>query len=115
MFCLTKIMNQPSNKENVNLQEQLDSLSDTVKLIASQEEGNSQGLLSILRTLELLHRQIRVDLFEPNLPDTRKDLYNLLKDIEESGGWPYIERMKLQSLLTTLIRIEETRLDDKEK
>ncbi len=108
-------MNEPSTKESLDLREQLDCLIDTVKSMAGQQEGNSQGLLSILRTLEILHREIRVDLFEPTLPDTRKDLYNLLKDIEESGGWPYIERMKLQCLLTSLIGKGENSTDNIEK
>ena len=62
-------------------------------------QSDTHALLSLLRTLEQLHREIRVQLFEPSLPVTRKELYQLLRDIEEGGGWPYIERMKLQSLL----------------
>jgi hypothetical protein len=42
-------------------------------------------------------------LFEPSLPDTRNALYQLVRDIEESGGWPYIERMKLQAVLQHLL------------
>lgn len=63
----------------------------------------------------MLHREIRVDMFEPILPNTRKDLYSLLKDIEESGGWPYIERMKLQALLLPLLKWEENKAENFEK
>jgi hypothetical protein len=41
-------------------------------------------------------------LFQASLPDNRQALYALLKDIEESGGWPYVERLKLRSLLSNL-------------
>jgi hypothetical protein len=36
------------------------------------------------------------------LPDNRQALYSLLRDIEAEGGWPYIERMRLQAFLTNL-------------
>ena len=63
-------------------------------------QGDSQCLLSLLRLLEGLHREIRTEEFEPSLPDTRNALYQLLRQIEESGGWPYIERMRLRTFLT---------------
>jgi hypothetical protein len=50
-------------------------------------------------------------MFEPSLPNTRKDLYGLLRDIEETGGWPYIERMKLQMLMEKLLISEAGALD----
>jgi hypothetical protein len=59
-------------------------------------------LLALLRTLERLHQEIRDSFFQDALPDNRQALYNLLRDIETSGGWPYIHRMKLQSLLKQL-------------
>jgi hypothetical protein len=78
------------------------ALSDIQRMVwalAKKCQSDTQALLSLLRTIELLHREIRVQLFEPSLPETRQELYQMLKDIEESGGWPYIERMKLQYLL----------------
>jgi hypothetical protein len=36
------------------------------------------------------------------LPQTRNDLYQFVKDIEEKGGWPYIERMRLRDLLQSI-------------
>jgi hypothetical protein len=36
-----------------------------------------------------------------------------LKDIEEEGGWPYIDRMKLRSLLENLPNPEFSNADKK--
>jgi hypothetical protein len=69
---------------------------------AQQSEGNNIALLSLLRVLEALHRKVREELFEPSLPQTRNDLYHLVREIEECGGWPYIERLKLQTLIESL-------------
>lgn len=74
--------------------------------LAQKSQGDTELLLSLLRTLELLHRQIREELFEPSLPNTRNTLYFLLKDIEENGGWPYIERMKLMDIINFLLESE---------
>lgn len=74
-------------------------LSTEIYHLAQQNRDDLLFLLSLLRDLEKTHRQIRTEMFETSLPKTRNDLYNLVKDIEEQGGWPYIERMKLQNLL----------------
>ncbi|NWF58564.1 MAG: hypothetical protein HXY43_04445 [Fischerella sp.] len=60
------------------------------------------ALLALLRQLEQLHREIRDGAFQESLPNNRQALYSLLKDIESEGGWPYIERMRLQAFLTNL-------------
>ncbi len=65
-------------------------------------QNNSLALLALLRLLEGLHRDIRDSLFMESLPNNRQALYALLKNIEEEGGWPYIHRMKLRSLLATV-------------
>ena len=70
--------------------------------LAEQHQADSLYLLSLLRELEKIHRQIRVNFFEVSLPQTRNDLYQFVKDIEEKGGWPYIERMRLKELLRNL-------------
>lgn len=88
-----------SNLEDIPLSKNLQEIVAMVHSVASDCRGDTQNLLSLLRTLESLHRQIRSDLFEPSLPNTRNQLYDILKDIEETGGWPYIERMKLQKFL----------------
>ena len=80
-------------------------LADTAKdlyALAKSNQNKSLVLLSLLRDLEEIHRQIRVNYFESALPQTRNDLYQFVKDIEEKGGWPYIERMRLRDLLKNL-------------
>ncbi|WP_267384573.1 hypothetical protein [Cyanobacterium sp. uoEpiScrs1] len=88
-----------SNQENRSLSQRFQEIVAIVETIASDCNGNTHDLLSLLRILETLHRKIRSDLFEPSLPDTRKNFYEVLKDIEETGGWPYIERMELKKFL----------------
>lgn len=78
-----------------SLSPQLQSLVDQVETLAVEHRQDYGHLLELLRVLEGLHRHIRTDYFEPALPNTRRGLYGLLRDIEESGGWPYIERGKL--------------------
>ncbi|MBW4473385.1 MAG: hypothetical protein KME45_23865 [Stenomitos rutilans HA7619-LM2] len=86
--------------EQLEFESKLKAVSDAVWSLAHSREGNNLALLSLLRTLEGLHQEIRDSLFQESLPDSRQGLYSLLKDIEASGGWPYIHRMKLRSLLT---------------
>ncbi len=90
--------------------EQIDK-SDTIKLqtaiaqmrsIAQQYQGNANKLLDILRQLEQLHSDIYDDLFQPALPNSRHALFDLLRDIETNGGWPYIYRIGLQELFQSL-------------
>ncbi len=89
------------------LKNELEQIVTLVNAVADKCDQDSDLLLMLLRTLEQLHRQIRVEQFEPALPNTRKDLYALLRDIEESGGWPYIERSKIQTFTQNLMA-EET-------
>ncbi len=88
-----------SNQGNSQLSERIQEIVAMVQSVASDCNGDTQNLLTLLRTLETLHRQIRCEMFEPSLPNTRNTLYQILKEIEETGGWPYIERMKLQQFL----------------
>jgi hypothetical protein len=94
------------NIEPDSLKKQLEDISQKVLSLPPQHQGQIDELLLILRTLEQLHRDIRQQWFEPALPKTRQDLYHLLREIEETGGWPYIERMKLQSILRYLLDSE---------
>lgn len=87
------------NSPHSSFPESLQEIFAKVYNIAGQCDGDAQALLDLLRTLEALHKEIRANLFEPSLPNTRNDLYELLKDIDETGGWPYIERMKLRAFL----------------
>lgn len=85
--------------ESEQLESSLQSVSKMVQAIAVSCRGDNLKLLAILRMLESLHQEIRDTLFQDSLPTNRQALYHLLKDIEASGGWPYIHRMRLQSLL----------------
>jgi hypothetical protein len=78
---------------------QLESLAREVWRLANTVEGNTMELLAILRILEQLHRDIRDGLFQQSLPDNRQQLYHLLREIESKGGWPYIPRSYLKSML----------------
>ena len=73
-----------------------------VQAAAQKRAGDGRALLALLRQLEGLHRDIRETLFQESLPTNRQRLYSLLRDIEISGGWPYIQRMKLAELVKSL-------------
>ena len=90
---------------DINAVNSVSLLKDTARdlcALAKKHQHESLYLLSLLRDLEQIHRQIRVNYFESALPQTRNDLYQFVKDIEEKGGWPYIERMRLRDLLHNL-------------
>lgn len=106
-------MNYHQDWDSSQLEEYLQEISTTVWTAAKNCQGDTHSLLALLRTLERLHRDIREQLFEPSLPNTRNALANLLRDISETGGWPYIERMKLQALLQQLIVEENKATSDK--
>lgn len=80
----------------------LPAIALAVRTVAHRSEGDAISLLLLLRTLESLHTEIRDSLFQASLPENRQQLYALLRDIEASGGWPYIPRMRLRSLLEHL-------------
>ena len=101
VFKPNRTMNGDQEVDN-QLEAQMQRLSDDTWALAKRCQGERELLLFMLRTLERLHRQIREELFQPSLPNTRNALYELVKNIEESGGWPYIERMKLRDLLVQL-------------
>jgi len=84
------------------LEAQMQSISQEILTLATTHREDSLALLSLLRTLEQLHRSIQNDFFQDSLPNSRHELYKLLKDIEETGGWPYIERMRLRALTAHL-------------
>jgi hypothetical protein len=96
--------------QDINAIDSISLLTDTAQdlcALAKENQNDSLFLLSLLRDLEQIHRQIRINYFESALPQTRNDLYQFVKDIEEKGGWPYIERMKLTDLLKNLELSEE--------
>ncbi|MBW4538854.1 MAG: hypothetical protein KME43_06845 [Myxacorys chilensis ATA2-1-KO14] len=81
---------------------ELEQIRKSVKQIAGESRGETLELLSLLRFLESLHREISEGLFQDSLPNNRQALYALLKDIEANGGWPYICRMRIQAFLKNL-------------
>ena len=93
------MVNEKSPELREPLELSLQASSDRIQELAHHYRGDSLKLLALLRLLESLHQEIRDGLFQESLPDNRQALYNLLKDIETTGGWPYIHRMKLQLLL----------------
>lgn len=85
-----------------NLPADLQALITDIEGVAKVRQGDEIALLELLRTLEQLHQRIREGMFRDALPTNRQRLYHLLRDIEVSGGWPYIQRMRLRSLLANL-------------
>lgn len=90
--------------DHASLATELARIQAELAQLAEQQAGDSLAILMILRSLSATHGRIRDHLFLPNLPSTRHELANLLRDMEESGGWPFIERMRLQNFLINLDR-----------
>ena len=90
------------SKSQATLPERLQQISAIGLQLASDHQQQTEDLLAILRTIEELHRHIREEFFQPALPQSRHSLYSLLMEIESQGGWPYIERMRLQDLLQAM-------------
>jgi hypothetical protein len=86
---------------------QLDEIANEIREIADRDREDPLALLHLLRTLEHLHREIQQGYFQSALPNSRQALYTLLRDIEENGGWPYIQRWKLQALFANLAETEK--------
>ncbi|MEM8638183.1 MAG: hypothetical protein AAGG51_05080 [Cyanobacteria bacterium P01_G01_bin.54] len=91
---------QPSNPST--LLKQLDSLEHQVLGIAQKHPHDCLALLELLRLLNQLHQQVRDEFFYTALPDNRHGLAQVLRNIEETGGWPAIERVRLQAFLANL-------------
>jgi small-conductance mechanosensitive channel len=69
----------------------------------SQELANQpEALVNLLRQLEQLHRQIQDGPLRGSLPSDRHKLFELLQNLEQSGGWPYIPRPQLHNFLRQL-------------
>ncbi|NJL01816.1 MAG: hypothetical protein HC838_12740 [Spirulinaceae cyanobacterium RM2_2_10] len=86
--------------------EALTQIQATTLALAETHRHDCEALMALLRQLESLHQHVREDFFVPLLPENRHDLYDLLRDIEENGGWPYIERMRLRDLLVNVFAAE---------
>jgi hypothetical protein len=97
-------MNNDRSLDTEKLASKLEKITTTVYDVVQNFQGDSIAILALLRQLEQLHREIRDGAFQETLPENRQQLYSLLKDIESEGGWPYIERMKLQAFLAKLVQ-----------
>ena len=97
-------MTQDRDIDFINSNSLLKQTAKDIYVLAEEHRDDSLFLLSLLRDLEQIHRQVRVQYFQAALPETRNDLYRFVKDIEEQGGWPYIERMRLKDLLQNINR-----------
>ncbi|MEH2107320.1 hypothetical protein [Nostoc sp.] len=95
-------MNNNKNIESEKLSCKMQAIATVVYDAVQDCQGDTVALLAMLRQLEQLHREIRDGVFQESLPVNRRQLYSLLKDIESEGGWPYIERMRLQAFLANL-------------
>ncbi|MEH2297345.1 hypothetical protein [Nostoc sp.] len=91
-----------NNQESGELSWKQQAIATVVYDAVQDCQGDTEALLALLRQLERLHREIRDGVFQESLPVNRRQLYSLLKDIECEGGWPYIERMRLQAFLANL-------------
>jgi len=98
--------NQSQQGQIADLSE-LETISDRLLQIAQDQQSNPANLLQILRVLESIHKRIRDDLFQPALPTSRHELFNLLRDIETNGGWPHIYRMKINEICRYLAQPED--------
>ena len=102
-----KFMSNSIDVETGELPSDLQEIAALVKVAATERRNDCLALLALLRVLEHLHREIRDTFFYEALPNSRQTLYSLLRDIEVNGGWPYIQRMKLRSLLKNLELTEQ--------
>lgn len=85
--------------ETDHLPADLQDVVEAIGAVALSRRGNELALLELLRVLEQLHASIRDEWFQEAMPTNRQRLYAFLRDIEVNGGWPYIQRMRLRSLL----------------
>ncbi|NEQ77745.1 MAG: hypothetical protein F6K24_07830 [Okeania sp. SIO2D1] len=92
-------MDTNTDNQSTQLHNDLQSLTHSLRALAKNHHDDPMAMLAILRTLEGLHQELREGLFQQVLPDNRQALYNLLKDIEAKGGWPYIPRLRLRYIL----------------
>jgi len=85
-------------------QQRLESVLDELRALGEELEGQPQALLALLRQLEHLHRNLQDGAFRNSLPADRSELFDLLRTMEQSGGWPYIPRLQLRTFMDLLQR-----------
>ena len=72
--------------------------------MARSSKASPRPLLALLRQLEHLHRNLQDGAFRNSLPADRGELFDLLRTMEQSGGWPYIPRLQLRTFMDLLQR-----------
>lgn len=92
-----------NDQQHHHLQNQLAQ----IEALAEQLTGDPEGLLTLLRDLEQLHRRIQDGPFRSSLPADRNHLFTLLQGMEKSGGWPYIPRLQLRTFMDLLQHDQE--------
>jgi hypothetical protein len=90
----------------------LNQLLAGIQQLADELGDHPEALLTLLRRLEQLHRTIQDGPFRSGLPSDRNALFNLLRQMESSGGWPYIPRLQLRTFMDLLQRGEPSLDDD---
>jgi hypothetical protein len=77
----------------------VDAALASLEALALELQERPEALLALLRRLEQLHRKIQDGPFRACLPEDRNRLFELLEEMERSGGWPYIPRLQLRTFL----------------
>ena len=85
-------------------QQRLNGALAELRAITADLDGQPEALLTLLRQIEQLHRNLQDGPFRSSLPADRTALFNLLRSMEESGGWPYIPRLQLRTFMDLLQR-----------
>jgi len=85
-------------------QQRLDQILRDLRSLGEELDGQPEALLTLLRQLEELHRNLQDGAFRSSLPADRSALFNLLRAPEQSGGWPYIPRLQLCTFMDLLQR-----------
>ena len=96
----------PSSNSTTSIAD-LEEIAAKIHSVAERDRADPIALLQLLRTIEQLHHEIQQGHFQSALPNNRQALYALLRNIEENGGWPYVQRWKLQELFANLPEIEK--------
>ena len=64
--------------------------------------GGDRSRAALERQVEQLHRRLQDGPFRQSLPEDRNRLFELLEEMERSGGWPYIPRLQLRTFMDLL-------------
>ncbi|MFM9109515.1 MAG: hypothetical protein ACKOPN_02745 [Prochlorococcaceae cyanobacterium] len=82
--------------------ERLEQLLAELEGMGDQLADDPLALLQLLRQVEQLHRRLQDGPFRQSLPEDRNRLFELLEEMERSGGWPYIPRLQLRTFMDLL-------------